>query len=62
MNITVLLITLLILLLFFFKKIEEFKGSGRFRSGRVHNRKFDIIDVVFIVLFIFFFYSSLRNK
>ena len=62
MNVTILLISLVILLLFFFKKIDEFKGSRRFRSGRVRNRKFDIIDVVFIVLFIFFYYSSLRNK
>ena len=51
---------LTLLAIFFFKKCEEFKGGrGGFRmgSGR-RNRKFDIVDVVIIVLVLYYLFLN----
>ena len=52
-----LLFGLILLALILFKKCEEFKG-GRIRMGGGRNRKFDIIDVVIIVLVIFYLFIN----
>jgi hypothetical protein len=55
-----LLFGLIVLVIFLFKKCEEFKGGrGGFRMGRGRrNRKFDIVDVVFIVLIIYYLFLN----
>ena len=50
---------LIVLTLFLFKKCEEFKGGrGGFRMGRQRNRKFDIVDVVLIVLVLYYLFLN----
>jgi len=49
---------LILLVLILFKKCEEFKG-GRIRmGGGRRNRKFDIVDVVIIVLAIYYLFIN----
>lgn len=53
-----LLFGLIVLTLFLFKKCEEFKGGRiKLRGGR-RTRKFDIVDVVFIVLIIYYLFLN----
>jgi len=50
---------LILLVLILFKKCEEFKGGRGFRMGRGRrNRKFDIVDVVIIVLAIYYLFIN----
>jgi hypothetical protein len=50
---------LTLLAIFFFKKCEEFKGGRGFRmGGGGGNRTFDIIDVVGIVLIIYYLFLN----
>jgi len=54
-----LLFGLILLVLIFFKKVEEFKGGRGFRmGGGGGNRTFDIIDVVGIVLVIYYLFLN----
>lgn len=56
-----LLFGLILLVLVLFKKCEEFKGGRGFRmrgAGSGGNRTFDIIDVVFIVLAVFYLFLN----
>ena len=50
---------LILLVLILFKKCEEFKGGRGFRmGGGGGNRTFDIIDVVGIVLVVFYLFLN----
>lgn len=50
---------LILLVLILFKKCEEFKGGGRVRFGRsIMGRKFDIVDVVIILLAVYYLFLN----